>query len=289
MRRTVSVRMLFTILNIALLAALGATPSAAQELDQTPLATMTIEREIVHWDLPEADGGLAMTVTGPAEYLWTAEFSPGEPPWFASRDADGNPLPDGLYLYELKLVPLQGDGIAGPPSQSGKLAILDGGFVMDASTENAEAGEGELLVPEPLEVTPMDNVISDDLIVQGSACVGNVCADGESFGNDRLRLRGPELQIHFDDTSTLEGHANQDWRILINDAGPGGDDYFAIEQVAGGVPFKIEVGASSNALYVEQGGDIGLGTADPAEELHISTGFGPGMGWSSLPLPTPGK
>ncbi len=42
--------------------------------------------------------------------------------------------------------------------------------------------------------------------------------------------------------------------------------------------FKIEAGAPSNSLYVEDySGDIGLGTADPVLELHISDGDTPGV------------
>ena len=50
-----------------------------------------------------------------------------------------------------------------------------------------------------------DFVIADDLIVQGSACVGLDCADGESFGFDTIRLKENNTRIKFDDTSTSPG------------------------------------------------------------------------------------
>ena len=47
-----------------------------------------------------------------------------------------------------------------------------------------------------------DQVIADDLIVDGSACVGFDCVNGESFGFDTIRLKENNLRIKFQDTST---------------------------------------------------------------------------------------
>ena len=41
-----------------------------------------------------------------------------------------------------------------------------------------------------------DFVILDDLIVDGSACIGLDCVDGEAFGFDTLRLKENNLRIH---------------------------------------------------------------------------------------------
>jgi hypothetical protein len=50
-----------------------------------------------------------------------------------------------------------------------------------------------------------DQVIPDDLIVQGSACVGLDCVNNESFGFDTIRLKENNDRIQFDDTSTSAG------------------------------------------------------------------------------------
>ena len=47
-----------------------------------------------------------------------------------------------------------------------------------------------------------DQVILDDLIVDGSACIGFDCVNGESFGFDTLRLKENNLRIKFQDTSS---------------------------------------------------------------------------------------
>lgn len=44
-----------------------------------------------------------------------------------------------------------------------------------------------------------DNVILDDLIVDGSACIGQDCVNGESFGFDTIRIKENNLRIKAQD------------------------------------------------------------------------------------------
>src|SRR3979411_1841102 len=67
-----------------------------------------------------------------------------------------------------------------------------------------------------------DFVIPDDLIVQGSACVGLDCVDGESFGFDTIRLKENNTRIKFDDTSTSPGFPNNDCQRHAHDGASGG-------------------------------------------------------------------
>ena len=46
-----------------------------------------------------------------------------------------------------------------------------------------------------------DQVILDDLIVQGSTCTGFDCVNNEVFGLDSLRLKENNLRIKFEDIS----------------------------------------------------------------------------------------
>ena len=121
-----------------------------------------------------------------------------------------------------------------------------------------------------------DQVIADDLIVQFSACVGNDCVNGESFGFDTLRLKENNLRIHANDTSSSASFPTNDWRIVFNDTSNGGGNFFAIDDVDGGrTPFKIEASAPSNSLYVDNGGRIGAGTSNPVVEMHVVNGDSP--------------
>ncbi|MFD0963107.1 hypothetical protein [Pseudofulvibacter geojedonensis] len=123
-----------------------------------------------------------------------------------------------------------------------------------------------------------DQVITDDLIVQGSIAVGTGSTNGENFGFDTMRFKEDNLRIHFDDTSTSASFPSNDWRITINDSGNGGSNYFSIDDAtATTVPFKLEAGSGNNAIYVKSGGNVGLGTSNPALQLQVTDGNTPGL------------
>src|SRR5882672_5956929 len=117
-----------------------------------------------------------------------------------------------------------------------------------------------------------DFVIPDDLIVQGSACVGLDCVDGESFGFDTIRMKENNTRIKFDDTSTSPGFPNNDWQLTANDSASGGLNKFSIENTTvGTIPFTVVGPAPTNSLFVSSTGKVGLRTATPGLDLHIST------------------
>ncbi|MGC1497778.1 MAG: hypothetical protein WA790_18380 [Sulfitobacter sp.] len=123
-----------------------------------------------------------------------------------------------------------------------------------------------------------DQVIVDDLIVQGSICAGQDCVNGESFGFDTLRLKENNLRIKAQDTSNSASFPTVDWQITFNDSSNGGANKFSIDDIDGGrTPFTIEASAPSNSLYVDDGGRIGNGTATPVVEMHIVDGDSPTM------------
>ena len=119
-------------------------------------------------------------------------------------------------------------------------------------------------------------VIANDLVVQGSNCVGLDCTTGESFGSDTIRLKENNLRIHFQDTSSTGAFPSNDWRIIANDSNNGGLNYLGIEDSnTGRMPFRVEAGADANNLYVEADGDVGIKTANPVVDLHIVEGNTP--------------
>ncbi|MGI9351142.1 MAG: hypothetical protein ACR2O3_06235, partial [Rhizobiaceae bacterium] len=121
-----------------------------------------------------------------------------------------------------------------------------------------------------------DQVILDDLIVDGSECIGFDCVNGENFGFDTLKLKENNLRILFDDTSTAASFPRNDWRIRINDSANGGESYFAVEDAtAGRTPFRVEAGARTNSLFVESSGDVGIGTSNPVVRLDMKDGDTP--------------
>ena len=143
------------------------------------------------------------------------------------------------------------------------------------ATSTAACLVGLALILAPVPATA-DFVILDDLIVDGSACVGFDCVNGESFGFDTIRLKENNLRIHFWDTSSAASYPTNDWRIVINDSANGGASYFAVEDTSGNrTPFKIEANARTNSLYIDDGGRLGLRTSTPSTEIHTIDGDTP--------------
>ena len=120
-----------------------------------------------------------------------------------------------------------------------------------------------------------DQVILDDLIVDGSACIGFDCVNGEDFGFDTIRLKENNLRIKFMDTS-VGAFPSNDWQLTANDSASGGANKFSIDDVDGArTPFTIEARAPSHSLYVDDGGRLGLGTSTPSVEIHSTNGDTP--------------
>lgn len=172
--------------------------------------------------------------------------------------------------------------------QSGAFRILNGAIVPSNLVEPGSAPRSapRSMTTDPFRkvdwpqedpsVRPADFVIADDLIVQGSACIGFDCVNGESFGFDTIRLKENNLRIKFEDTSNTASFPTRDWQITANDSANGGADKFSIEDISGGrVPFTIIAGAPSNSLFVDSSGRVGVGTSTPVVNLHVATGNTP--------------
>jgi hypothetical protein len=130
---------------------------------------------------------------------------------------------------------------------------------------------------EPRGVVGLDQVIPDDLIVQGSTCIGFDCVNNESFGFDTIRLKENSTRIKFEDTSVGSFPTN-DWQLTANDSASGGSSKFSIEDITGAkVPFTITAGASTNSLFIDSTGRMGLRTATPVLDLHINTSNTPAL------------
>ncbi len=128
----------------------------------------------------------------------------------------------------------------------------------------------------PLGIPTKDFVINDDLIVDGSACIGFDCVNGESFSFDTIRLKENNLRIKFDDTSVAASFPRTDWQLTANASANGGASKFSIDDISGNrTPFTVEANARSHSLYVDDGGRIGNRTSTPSTEIHTIDGDTP--------------
>lgn len=184
--------------------------------------------------------------------------------------------------------------------QSGSFRVADERFVYDEvevepGTTEDDRGETEGTTRRlPVgELTPLTSgelktgaapgadrqVVTDDLVVRDSACIGADCPFSPAFGTDTIRLQESNLRIKFDD-STASGSTfpDRDWELLANDPTSGGLDRFSIHDVtSANVPFTIEGDGPSNSLYLDAQGRIGLGTATPTQQLHLVDGDTPAV------------
>ncbi len=129
-----------------------------------------------------------------------------------------------------------------------------------------------------------DQVIPDDLIVQGSACVGLDCVNNENFGFDTIRLKENNTRIQFDDTSSSAGFATTNWQIRANDSASGGASFLGfVDQGAtansdtGTIVFAVSSGALANSLRVGSNSKVGLRTAAPVLDVHANTSDTPAI------------
>ena len=121
-----------------------------------------------------------------------------------------------------------------------------------------------------------DHVIPDDLIVQGSLCVGFDCTANMAFNFDTIVLRENNLRILFEDTSAGSFPSN-DWRIVVNGTDTG--NFFAIHDAGpnGHQIFRVEAGAPNASIRVDSSGRLGLRTATPVLDVHMNTSNTPAI------------
>jgi len=239
--------------------------------DEKPVADVMTGSSSIHFSPKVGFQQLTITVSGPDGTVVSKSFTGGSSPYFDFSFFEGYGVVDGKYTYELKASNADKKKRRDKKSQSqthqvltqtGYFTVMGGAIMSNTMNE----------VPD----RPLDQVILDDLIVDGSICVGFDCINGESFGFDTLRLKENNLRIHFQDTSTSASFPTTDWRITINDSANGGASYFSVDDAdAGRKVFVLEASAPANSLYVDDYGRIGITTSTPAQDIHIAVGDTP--------------
>lgn len=269
-----------SVLACLAVALLFAVPAIAA---RGPVADLSVGGASLDWTPIGSHPSMKLTVSGPGDLLIEQTFAGAEAPSLSIFDKVGQRLPDGQYRWELRAAAstvakrqLEGGGDQGQGAQggvqSGSFAIANGAFVADEGQREA--------APRALaraRINAPDQVIPDDLIVQGSACVGLDCVNNESFGFDTIRLKENNTRIKFEDTSVGTFPTN-DWQLTANDSASGASSKFSIEDITGSkVPFTITAGAATNSIFADSTGRIGLRTSTPVLDLHINTSNTPAI------------
>jgi hypothetical protein len=310
-------RYLPAMLCMVVVACLHVSVSGQTAEDKNKLANVVSTGSGVRWDVSASHSGGTLIVSAPDGRVFRKEFKAGASPDFALTDNSGERLPDGVYTYELRLAPASTLGLKeatklrgrdddpeseraarkrlwiNPVAESGSFTILGGTAIVAGATE----GESQAPVKQSTQqnaparfssnlltrlrnhrMAMPDFVIADDLIVQGSACVGLDCVNGEVFGFDTIRMKENNTRLQYDDTSTSAGFATNNWQIRANSSASGGGSFLAfVDQGATGnsetgtIVFEVDAGAPANSLRVSSSGNVGLGTATPVLDIHINT------------------
>lgn len=268
-------RILATFSALALAVIAVVTPAAASPGIETQIGGGGIS-----WQITGPNAGATLSVyADDGRLLEHKTFEAGVTPSF-------QPAAEGIYRWELEVRPLlseeqkaelaaararNDEGVA--PRFAGLLA--SGRFVLQAGVLRATGFD---LGDDDRDHPTRDQVILDDLIVDGSACVGFDCVNNESFGFDTIRLKENSTRIKFEDTSTTAGFPSTDWQLTANDSASGGQNKFSIEDItAARVPFTVEGNAPTDSLYVDSTGRVGFRTSTPVLDLHVNTGNTPAL------------
>ena len=212
----------------------------------------------VEWISEQSYDGAFLRVTGPVPFVWEKTFS-AEDELYLDMSEMAAKLADGQYSYEIFVFSKEITNIS---TSSGSFRIKKGRGVDSRITEQHVK----------------DTVLQDDHIVTGSSCIGFDCVNGESFGFDTLRLKENNTRVHFNDTSNSASFPGNDWRLIANDSSNGGASYFAIEDSTHGYKsFQVSAAAGANALTVSSQGNMGVGTINAQQDVHVLRGDTPAM------------
>ena len=260
-----------------------------------PNLQMSLQEGRIAWKSPEVLSESHLRVTGPQNFVFEERFQASAPVFPLA--AGGQALPDGQYNYELilrKPIPadlsaafekaqLRPQGNVQEAALAAKVAafssVVSGTFRLAAGSVYFSQTREDVTRQDAVPGAGIkDQVIPDDLIVQGSFCVGFDCVNNENFGFDTIRLKENNTRIKFEDTSSTAGFASTDWQLTANDSASGGANKFSIEDVTSAkVPFTVTGGAPTNSLFIDSTGRLGLRTATPVLDVHVATSNTPAM------------
>ena len=255
--------------------------AGAQSLNAaTPLVQAAVSPTQLRFQPRIAYASATLRITGPEGFSFERAFGTGTPVFDVA--SGGARLADGQYRYQLTLgrVPSASlraaleanafgdDGAPGSPALAAEVDAL-----RESDSGSFLVRGGQIQAPQPMgsttpvagtsrgDILPKDQVIPDDLIVQGSACVGLDCVNNESFGFSTIILKENNTRITFTDTSTSPGFPAHSWQLTANDSASGGLNKFSIEDLtASSVPFTVVGSAPNNSLFVDSTGKVGLRT-----------------------------
>jgi len=306
MRRFHNSTRIVVLLAVLVIAAPAAFGLGGPDMGEGNLADVFNDGRTVVWRLTAPHSAVWLTVSTPCG-VFHRQYDKGDDPKFSLEElAPDNP--DGTYTWQIRIEPqidpeiqeILAEARSKGDTETPKELWRAGKLPMGPFIQTGEWGveRGEILPPEQekqgklrvsagagadlgaatsgLErATAADIIHNDDVLILRSLCVGFDCVNGEVFGADTIRLKENNLRIHALDTS-VGSFPTTDWRLEFNSNASGGASYFrVIDASAARNILTLEANAPSNSLVVDNGGRVGMGTANPVVELHVANGDTP--------------
>lgn len=223
--------------------------------DTEPRAARVVaSHRAVEWQSVNEPAAALLSVQRPDGEVITESFAAGRNPLLRLEG-----LADGLYAYELRFAQTEG----APLVESGSFTVANGAVISSDAVERK---------PNARNLRPStETIFADAVSAQGGLCGGSDCTNAEVYGFANGKLKANNTRLKFEDTSAAVGFATTDWQLSANDTFSGGANKFYLEDLtAATIPFLVEGGSPTNALYVDSTGRIGLRTSTPARDLTIA-------------------
>ncbi len=234
---------------------------------KTPIAQLEVQPARVDWLPQTAYEHLVLTVAGPDDFYLVQTFDNAHPPSLSIFDQGGSVLADGVYTYELRLLPSSSLATPRPSerqsTQWGSVYIQGGVFVLPQQPENQSPRQSLKTGKSMPKPSTAAQTINEDLVVVGRACIGPDCSAASASYD--IMISDPLPALRFLDTSNC-CTSHTDWLIRANTSG---ENLAVIDQTASTNPFTITGGAPDSSLFIASSGKIGLGTATPAVSLDV--------------------
>ena len=209
----------------ALLTTMALVGGLQAETSDPAVARMQVFESLIGWEPVANFQSVSLRITGPAGMLFETNFERGVSIYFDLAEV---PLLDGSYNWELVASPLLSpeirnwlaysrefgdEGVITELRRSGHLPdralIQSGGFtVLDGSLVSPDVPEPgiERSSPgygfrSPRDLSPMDIIHNDDVIIMGSLNVGFDAIANRGFGFDTVIQSENNLRTLYEDTS----------------------------------------------------------------------------------------
>jgi hypothetical protein len=242
-----------------LLFALCVSGAVAAEGQRQALGTLQISGNVVTLQPATDYDRVRVTVAGKGGNVYEKWFAAGEPVSYNAVDNAGRTLFDGAYHYEVMFVTAK----QSPRSLTGSFRMAGGQLVAKPAETRPRREQAPVNMSSPIRnVTGNDVYLADDLNIEGSTCTSAIgsCADSpatenfntNSAGTAELKMKSTITDLWFQDTDSGE----DDFVITVD------SDVFKINNDT----------TNLDVFAITAGGNIGMGTTTPAQEIHaVST------------------